>query len=135
MGVLSWEKPERIMSVESWKKISADGAPPGVYTPNMSTEDKLKWKATLVGKTTDNPRIEIRKTFSWHNGKNYPEAESHYSQTLIVVQKNSKPEVLMSCNGKIAATMKEMEDMHIAIREAKEMLNNLTSQAPKKHKK
>lgn len=132
MGVLCWEKPERIMSVEDWKQISADGAPPGVYTPNMSEEDKLKWKATLVGKTTENPRVEIRKTFRWHNGKNYPDSESHYAQTLIVVHKNEKPFVLMSSNGKIAASLQEMEDMHKAVKEAKETLDRLTSTSNKK---
>lgn len=132
MGVLHWEKPERIMSVEDWKQISADGAPPGVYTPNMSKEDMLKWKATLVGKTTDNPRVEIRKTFSWHNGKKYPDSVNHYCQTLIVVHKNDHPSVLMSCNGKIAASLQEMEDMHVAIKEAKDMLDKLTSNINKK---
>ena len=28
--ILSWETPKKKMPVEDWKKISADGAPPGV---------------------------------------------------------------------------------------------------------
>lgn len=135
MGVLYWEKPERIMSVEDWKQISADGAPPGVYTPNMSEEDKLKWKATLVGKTTENPRVEIRKTFRWHNGKKYPDSENHYAQTLIVVHKNEKPFVLMSSNGKIAASIQEIEYMHTAIKEAKEVLDQMIITTSVKKKK
>lgn len=40
MPLLMWEKPERVMSKEAWKGISADSAPPGVYIPNMSNEDR-----------------------------------------------------------------------------------------------
>lgn len=62
MTVLSWEKPEKVMSVEEWKSISADDAPPGVYMPNMSQADAEKWKAKLKYKGTDHPHVEIRKT-------------------------------------------------------------------------
>lgn len=48
MGILMWDTPEKVMSIESWKSISADGAPPGVYTPNMSRGDALSWKAKIV---------------------------------------------------------------------------------------
>jgi len=34
MSILSFETPKKIMSKEKWTSISADGAPPGVYTPN-----------------------------------------------------------------------------------------------------
>ena len=60
-SVLMWEKPEKVMSVEAWKSISACGAPPGVYTPNMSEEDMFKWKAKLVGKLGEIEEVvEIR---------------------------------------------------------------------------
>lgn len=59
MSILSWEKPPRRTSVENWKSISADGAPPGVYSPNMSQEDRLKWKAKLVGKKGGIKQVEI----------------------------------------------------------------------------
>lgn len=62
MSVLSWDKPEKIMTREEWEDISADGAPPGVYTPNMSAEDAARWKAKLIGARGDHPRVEIRKT-------------------------------------------------------------------------
>ena len=62
MGVLMWEKPEKIMSIEDWKAISADSAPPGVYVPNMSERDRQRWKATLKGTKLGRPWIEIRKS-------------------------------------------------------------------------
>lgn len=48
------------MPVEKWKSISADGAPPGVFTSNMSDDDKLRWKARLVGSKSGDHEIEIR---------------------------------------------------------------------------
>lgn len=75
MGVLSWDKPQRAVSVEEWKGISADSAPPGVYTPNMSREDRLKWKAKLIRPKDTPPRVEIRKSFNMGGG----------AQVLIIV--------------------------------------------------
>ena len=51
MSVLDWDKPGRVVSIEEWKGISADSAPPGVYTPNMSDEDMKKSfpNSTTVG--------------------------------------------------------------------------------------
>ena len=60
--VLDFGKIKKAMPHSEWEKISADGAPPGVYCPNMSVEDMHKWKAKLVGGT--DPRVEIRKTIS-----------------------------------------------------------------------
>ena len=115
--ILSFDKPEKIMSDAEWKSISADGAPPGVYTPNMSDEDKERWKGKLIkGK---DPRIEIRKTF---RGKGY------YAQVLIVVWKDVPeefPDVVISTNGKIGASFQKMEEMHEAIKEAKEILKGI----------
>lgn len=58
MGVLEFEKPPKKMSTEEWKALSADGAPPGVYTPNMSYDDRRRFKAKQVG--GEFPRIEVR---------------------------------------------------------------------------
>jgi hypothetical protein len=59
MPVLWWAEVARAMPVAQWQAISADGAPPGVYTPNMSDEDARRWKARAFG--GDDPRVEIRK--------------------------------------------------------------------------
>jgi len=61
MGLLFWGKTEKTMPIDDWKSISADGAPLGVYTSNMSREDRLKWKAKLVGQKTGKLAVEIRK--------------------------------------------------------------------------
>lgn len=42
--IIMWEQPKKKVGKDEWKKISACGAPPGVYTPNMSKEDAARWK-------------------------------------------------------------------------------------------
>jgi hypothetical protein len=117
MAILSFDKPKKVLTDEQWQKISADGAPAGVYTPNMTDEDKQRWKAKLIkGKDA---RIEIRKCFM---------GLSYYAQVCIVVYKNSSEDfadVVISTNGKIGASFSQIEEMHSAINEAKTILNNL----------
>lgn len=60
--ILSFAKPKKAMSNEDYASISADSAPPGVYTGNMSQADRLRWKAKLVGSRSGNHQIEIRTT-------------------------------------------------------------------------
>jgi len=67
MAILNFGKPPKAMSTEAHQSISADGAPPGVYTPNMSTKDAEKWRAKLVGSRSKNYQIEIRKQVSGTN--------------------------------------------------------------------
>lgn len=117
MSVLSFDKPKKIMATEQWKEISADGAPPGVYTSNMSLDDEMKWKAKLIkGKDA---RIEIRKTFT---GLGY------CAKVCIVVYKDVSEEfadVVISTNGKIGASFQQIKEMNEAINEAKEILKSL----------
>lgn len=114
MTLLMWDKPKRIMSKEAWKDISADGAPPGVYTPNMSDEDQATWKAKLVGIKSDNPMIEIRKTCCG-------------TQVLIVVCLDEFPDqwsrykgknVKISQNGPAYWSSKEINTLGVVIHEA-----------------
>ena len=94
------------MSIEQWKSISADGAPPGVYCPNMTKKDMLEWKAKLIsGKKGSIPRVEIRKTFEKSNNLPYPNGRNFYCQALFVVSlddiDNMKDcNILISMNGK-----------------------------------
>lgn len=141
MSVLMWDKPKRVKSVEEWKDISADGAPPGVYTPNMSEDDKHKWKAVLKGKTTGFPYVEIRKTTS-HFGKLKGEKNSQglslYAQVLITVSlgggyphKGYDPKCMLgvnvqiSMNGQSTFSFQDMADMHEAIGEARQTLETV----------
>jgi len=105
--VLNWDKPKKVMSTEDWKSISADGAPPGTYTPNMSSGDREKWKAKKVG--GKDPRIEIRKTAVGQDAT----GQNHYAQTLLIVRPDGT--VVMSANGK---ALLEADELMAAIVEA-----------------
>lgn len=63
MSIVKWDKPKKAMSKEEWSSISADSAPPGVYTPNMSQKDRETWKGTVAGQRTGHLQVELRKTF------------------------------------------------------------------------
>lgn len=126
-SLLSWEQPKRLKSTEEWQERSADGAPPGVYVPNMSKDDQLKWKAKLIGKNSETPRIEIRKT-----------GRLTFTQMLVIVSlgngyryKHYKPEntlgtnVHISLNGPMRLTFEEMNEFSQAINEAKTFLESV----------
>ena len=133
MSILMWDKPEKAMSVEKWKSISADSAPPGVYTPNMSKEDKYRWKAKKVGGKY--PRVEIRKTFtavgdSAKKDSKWPHEHAH-SEMLMVVSLGgvlrkgyhySDVAIMISANGPVAITKAEWSDFKKAVDEAFEVL-------------
>jgi hypothetical protein len=49
-------------TAEHNSKYGSDSGIPGTYVPNMSEEDKNKWKAKHI--KGDDERIEIRKSFN-----------------------------------------------------------------------
>lgn len=109
--VLSWEKPVRAMDVEAWKAISADCAPPGVYTPNMSAADRQRWKAKLVGAKTDAARVEIRKAWG--------------GALVVIVVRLHDQNVTISQNGKLWGTFEEFAQLVAAVEEARQVLLQL----------
>lgn len=117
MPILDFDRPVKTKSTAEWKKISADGAPPGVYTPNMSERDMRKWKAKKINWGKADARIEIQKTFSWDNGLRYPDRLGYSAQCKIVVSKQ-EPRVLMSCNGKCAMSAADAVEFQQALQEA-----------------
>jgi hypothetical protein len=107
------------MSTEQWRRISADGAPPGVYTPNMSAADQQLWKAKYVGGAS--PRVEVRKTVA---GPKRPAATwagfSHnYAQLLVIVDAYG---VRLSANGTADFTGSEFDELAQAVAEARAVL-------------
>lgn len=123
MAILMWDKPPRVMSKDAWKGITADGATPGTYVPNMSDADREAWKAKLVGITKDNPRVEIRKT-------------TVGTQVLIIVgltdlEQNDRwnrykgKRIKISQNGPAYWEEDEIHTLHGAINEARKVLLKL----------
>lgn len=103
MTVLRWDKPARVMSRAEYESISADGAPPGVYTPNMSGADAATWRAKKIG--GQDPRVEVRVLKG--------------SQVLIVVRPR---EVRFSMNGPAQFTDQDWKDLSQAVSEARDAL-------------
>lgn len=133
MSILNWNKPVKVASsAEHIATEGFDGGPAGGYVPNMSEEDKLKWKAKLVGKTTNHPQVEIRKSFdrvqftmivSLGNGYTYkyykPDvAPGNYYHTKGV-------NVHIAANGGVQMTFDQMSELQQAVQEAKEVLETL----------
>lgn len=75
--LLCFDKPKKIRNTKEHNEMySSDSGVAGTYVPNMSEEDKNKWKAKHI--KGEDERIEIRKTI---NGV----------QLLIVVYKRERP--------------------------------------------
>ena len=122
--ILDFDKPKKARSTEEHNEIySADCPAAGIYVPNMSDADMLKWKAKVIG--GKDPRVEIRKSvrgvdptlirednFSIYNG--------HCSaQVLIIVRPNK---VIMSSNGRMVFDGKVWEELSKAVEEARKAL-------------
>jgi hypothetical protein len=138
VGLLFWDKPEKVMSTEKWKSISADGAPPGVYLPNMTDEDAERWKAKIKYAKTDHPQVEIRKTVrgsqmvlivaldgwtyrpSGHVVGETREGESNYRHHAT-----EGYQVRMSVNGPLWWKWPDFLDLTIAVHEARNVLTAL----------
>jgi len=118
MGILSWDKPAQVMTKDEWSSISADSAPAGVYTPNMSREDSKKWKARKVGFKSGHPQIEIRReamviVVSLGGG---------YKYKFYTPDKTKGINVHISQSGAAQITFKEFDQMVEAILEAQDVL-------------
>lgn len=109
--ILEWGKPPKKMSKEEWKSIVADGAPPGVYTPNMDDEWQQKWKAKFRNKTKDNPGVEVRKT-----------TDQGATQMLLVVYEDH---VTLGMNGTAILNDDELAMFQQAVFEARVALYKL----------
>lgn len=122
--ILSFEKPEKIRSTEEHNKMfSSDCGVAGTYVPNMSEEDRKKFKAKHI--KGEDERIEIRVEMG--------------SNILIIVYKNSKvvkydfhnykeyaknhQNIQISMNGKLDLSFEQWENIGKAINEAKQILD------------
>jgi len=122
MSILSWDKPKRARSKEAHAQISADGAPPGVYVPNMSQEDQLKWKAKLVGVKTGHPQVEIRRTHRGNGLVIIVSLGGGYSYKYYKREETKGLNIHIASSGPQQMTFQDFEDMIAAVNEAKEVL-------------
>src|SRR4051812_33116028 len=106
--VLNFTRPRRVRSRELHNEMyQSDAGISGTYVPNMSEEDRNKWKARCIRGT--DPRVEIRKTFHTHGS----------ASALIVVRPDR---INMSANGNVGMDNETFDQFCRAIEEARMML-------------
>lgn len=142
--ILSFDKPKKIRSTEEHNKMySSDCGVAGTYVPNMSEDDRLKWKAKHI--KGNDERIEIRKELGGANllvvvykdsyippcpkypdvRYNHPDYDKLYSEYKEKERdyRNSHNEIKISTNGKMDISWKGWEELQQAILEAKMLMN------------
>jgi hypothetical protein len=120
------------MTRKQRESFSADGAPPGVYIPNMSGTDMRKWKAKLI--KGEFARVEIRKSAGSQmviivslsgtpitTNKVYDHSIRAYKKVPCFQDVNVK----MSMNGPAHMSFKELNELYLAVSEAKLVLEQL----------
>lgn len=129
MTILYWDKPAPIMSAEERAATYvADSAPPGVYVPNMSREDALRWKAKLTGHKAKppHPQVEIRRAglviiVSLGGGYRY----KFYGDPKRPYLATDGVNIHLASSGPQQMTFDSFAEMVQAIAEAREYLENL----------
>lgn len=118
MSVLMWEKPEQAVSKESWKSRSADSAPPGAYTSNMSVEDLRRWKACVKGHTKGYPQVELRRDgmviVLSTDGYKY---KSYDTRGIVDDEDNMGGHVHIVCSGPVMLSLAEYDELQTALYE------------------
>jgi hypothetical protein len=127
MGLITWNKPAKVRPTEEHNdRFSSDTGIPGTFVPNMSQEDRLKWKGKIVNRRKPSCHIEIRKSFP--SGANL---------LIIVALKgysanNGKDEdfsgVRISLNGPAKMSPQEFRDLYRVVEEAQFKLVNLAEE-------
>ncbi len=142
MSILSWEKPNQVNTKDKWLEISADGAPPGVFTPNMSHEDNLKWKARLVGHKVGYPQVEIRRdstviivSLTGYKYKQYNlrQTEENLAKARMFDHDENFtnwPTIHIASAGATMLTFDQFTEFKQAIDEAFEFLSDLVQNSP-----
>jgi hypothetical protein len=122
--ILNFDKPKKVYSKAEYSRNFRSSAPAaGTYVPNMSDEDRERWKAKkILGK---DPRIEIRKTVSGIDpslrGRLFGNAaiSNHHNcraQILLIVRPDN---VIMSGNGRMVFDTKTWKELQQIVEEAK----------------
>lgn len=139
IGILDFEKPKKVRSTEEHNDLfSSDSGVAGTFIPNMSKEDRYKWKAKHI--TGNDERVEIRKTLggsqvliivyknSYHPP--YPEypttkySDSAYHVNLTKYKEKTKEwykrheNIKLSTNGKIDMSLNDYYELGLVIQEA-----------------
>ena len=118
MELLDFSKPEKVRSTEEHNEGTAsDCGVPGTYVPNMSREDREKWKGKIIGKSGKRPlQIEIRK-----NSSVTVVGLKGYKYKFYDTDKFN---IHVASSGPIQMTFKDWEEWRQCVEEAKKILEN-----------
>ena len=115
MGILCFDKPKKLRPFKDHADYYAsDTNIAGTYVPNMSDEDRLKWKAKHIQGA--DPRVEIRKTVC---GMDAGRSWASSAQLLVVVRPET---VTMSANSRMIFGLVEWGELLKAVKEARDLL-------------
>lgn len=110
MGILSWDKPEKVHDYV------------GKYGSNMSDEDMEKWKAKIVNRNK-NPRIEIRKIMNGTNVKLMITTGAKITRRPYDSSEGFN--IHLALNGTCKMTFRDYEEMLEAIEEARALMEQV----------
>lgn len=106
MSLVVWDEPVKHVPLDEWEALSADGAPPGVYTRRW--KDTQVWYGKVGGTRKPPMFVTLRYT------------TSNYVYVKVVVSETGT--VNVSMNGTAEMTRNEFIDMGVAISEAFEKI-------------
>ena len=121
-GVLFWGTPKKARPQAEHNQTSFNDGPPGAYIPNMSDENRQRWKAKKIG--GKHPRVEIRKTVMQgvqmliivsESGQGFPRNSEK-------PERNKGVNVSISMNGPAKMDFRDFYKMHLAVEEARAAL-------------
>ena len=121
-----WDKPKKIRSTEAHNAAaSSDCGVPGTYVPNMSWEDRGKWKGKVCH-TTTSPQVEIRKDsfvivvgLDGYNYKSYRRIPAQFQASTKGLNMH------IASAGPIRLTFKQWDEFKAVVDEAREVLAEL----------
>lgn len=124
IGLLDFSKPKKARPSEEHNEYTSDCGIPGTYAPNMSREDRQRWKGKIVGKSGKRPlQIEIRKDsfvtvvgLKGYNYKHYKVGDYSSDTTGLNIH--------VASAGPIQMTFEDWEEWRQVVEEAKKILEN-----------
>jgi hypothetical protein len=136
MSVLMWDAPKKARTpAQQRDHYSFEDGPIGGYDPNMSDDDKLRWKAKITGQKRGTLQVEIRKSMGGtqvtiivclRGGYTYKTygpmpPNSHWPRSAFT----DDVHIHMATNGPLQMTFDDFAELHQAVAEAKAKLEQI----------
>jgi hypothetical protein len=125
MGLISFEKPPKLRSSKEHGRMHfSDCGIDGTYVPNMSDEDRARWKGRITGTRKGRPQVEIRKdsfvTIVGLQGYDY----KHY-KVGAAGSDTSGLNIHIASAGPVQMTFEQWDEWRQVVEEARQILEDL----------